>query len=148
MENTFNSTTNESSAQDSMFSSLDAHFNEAQAIKLYRQLPAPWQDKLEAAMEFMWLRARLDLPTCSSLADLLRLSGMPDTYRQVCLDLYREITLANDVNVGFSDHPTDIGKDRENLRKARLFQVVRFFDEQQEYVQTSPEESTDSLVPF
>ncbi len=148
MENTFNSTTNESSAQDSMLSSLDAHFNEAQAIKLYRQLPAPWQDKFQAAIEFMWLRARLDRPTCTGLADLLRLSGMPDTYQQVCLDLYREITLANDARVGFSDHPTDIGEDLENLRGARLFQTVCFLDEHQRYEQGTDEEGPDSLVPF
>ena len=143
MENTFNSTTNESSAQDSMLSSLDAHFNEAQAIKLYRQLPAPWQDKFQAAIEFMWLRARMDRPTCSGLAELLRLSGMPNTYQQVCMDLYRAITLANDARVGFSDHPTDIGEDLENLRGARLFQAVCFLGEHQAGAQ-----GTDSLVPF
>ena len=131
-----------------MLSSLDAHFNEAQAIKLYRQLPAPWQDKFQAAIEFMWLRARLDRPTCTGLADLLRLSGMPDTYQQVCLDLYRTITLANDARVGFSDHPTDIGEDLENLRGARLFQTVCFLDEHQRYEQGTDEEGPDSLVPF
>ena len=131
-----------------MLCSLDAHFNEAQAIKLCGQLPVPWQDKLEAAMEFMWLRARMDRPTCSGLADLLRLSGMPSTYQQVCMDLYRAITLANASRVGFSDHPTAVEEDLKNLRNARLFQVVCFLGEQQEYVQTSPKEGPDSLIPF
>ena len=148
MENTFNSTTNEASAQDSMLSSLDAHFNEAQAIKLYRQLPAPWQCKFQAAIEFMWLRAQMERPTCSGLAALLLLIDMPDTYRQVCMDLYRTITLANDASVGFSDHPTAVEEDLKNLRNARLFQVVRFFGEYYAGAQTRPEESTNSLVPF
>ena len=148
MENTNNSTTNEASAQDSMLCSLDANFNKARAIELHRQLSVPWQDKFQTAIEFMWLRARLDRPTCSGLADLLRISGMPNTYQQVCMDLYREITLANDARVGFLDHPTAAEKALENLRNARLFQTVCFLDEHRRYEQAGNEEGPDSLVPF
>lgn len=127
MENTSNSTTDGAIQQTSDNTFAHAKYDKAKVEELFNQIPIRYLERFGNALDFLWLSTRKDSPTCSRLRDLLFLAQIPSDVRELCLALYREVTLAHDAFPGFKDYPGVVDDALVRLREQRVYEMVRCF---------------------